>query len=214
MRAFASFISWLFLPLFTPIYALLAVMYIPMYSTSFVANASLYLLYPTIKMLYLLLFLIFITIAPGISFYVMKKNKTISSIQMENREERRAPILLMFFYCLMLFFFLNYQAEGTYVPSILKAMVFGGALAAIIAFLVTERMKISLHAIGMGAMFGFLYMYSLPLENIPLILLISVLTLGGIVMAARIYLNAHTLKEITWGYLLGFFTQVICIFLI
>lgn len=211
MQKISSFISWLFLPFLTPFYALLIALYLPINATSFVMYDSLYLLDPKIKLLFLLLFGVFIVIAPCFSLFVMKKNGMIQSFSLENREERNSPIAIMMMYCLVLFFFLHFQAEGAYIPSIIKAMVLGGAIAAGGAYFINRSMKISLHGIGMGAFFGFIYMFSLSLEEIPLFLIISILLLGGIVMSARLILNAHTLKEVGYGYLLGFVTQVVCI---
>src|SRR5690554_7887791 len=88
MKGFASFISWLFLPLFTPIYGLLLTLYLPVQSKSFVANESLFMIDPVAKYLFLLLFLVFIVLAPGMSFAVLRMNKTIRSFQMESKEER------------------------------------------------------------------------------------------------------------------------------
>jgi len=212
MKGFASFISWLFLPLFTPIYGLLVVLYLPVQSKSFVATESLYLLYPEAKFLFLLLFLVFIVLAPGLSFIVLKLNKTISSLQMENAEERLTPIAIMTFYCLVLYSFLHFQEEGAFIPSIIKAMVLGGAIASFCSYFITKRMKISLHAMGMGALFGFIYMYALQLDQVPLIILSSILLLGGIVLSARLILKAHSIKEISAGYLLGLATQIISIY--
>lgn len=212
MKRLATIVSWVFLPLFTPLYALLVALYLPIPSASYVAEASLFLLPEPLKLLFILLFLVFIVLAPGFSFYIMKRSNTISSLMMDDRTERSNPIALMTFYCIILFGFLHYQAEGAYIPTIIKAMVLGGAVSGAVAFLINKRMKISLHSIGMGALFGFLYMFSLPLIKIPLILLSSVLLLGGIVMSARLLLNAHSLREVGYGYLLGFMAQLLCIF--
>jgi hypothetical protein len=212
MKGFASLISWLFLPLFTPIYGLLVVLYLPVQSNSFVATESLYLLDPASKFLFLLLFLVFIVLAPGLSFVVLRMNKTITSLHMETAEERLTPIAIMTFYCIVLYSFLHFQAEGALIPSIIKAMVLGGAIAAFISYFITKRMKISLHGMGMGALFGFIYMYATQLEQIPLGVLSSILLLGGIVLSARLVLKAHSMKEIGAGYLLGFVTQIISIY--
>lgn len=212
MKGFASLISWLFLPLFTPIYGLLLVLYLPIQSKSFVANESLYMLNPAAKFLFLLLFLVFIVLAPGLSLVVLRLNKTISSLQMENAEERLTPIAIMTFYCIVLYSFLHFQAEGALIPSLIKAMVLGGAIASFLAYFITKRMKISLHGIGMGSLFGFIYMYTIQLEQIPVGVLSSVLLLGGVVLSARLVLKAHSIKEVGAGYLLGFATQLISIY--
>ena len=212
MKGFASLISWFFLPLFTPIYGLLVVLYLPVQSKSFVANESLYMLDPSAKYLFLLLFSVFIVFAPGLSFVVLRMNKTITSLQMEKAEERLTPIAIMAFYCIILFFFLQFQDQGALIPSIIKAMVMGGAVASFFAYFITKRMKISLHAIGMGSLFGFIYMYATQLEQAPFAVLSSILLLSGVVLSARLILKAHSMKEIGAGYVLGFATQIISIY--
>ncbi|MBW7868650.1 MAG: hypothetical protein H3C31_10030 [Brumimicrobium sp.] len=212
MRKFATLISWVFLPLFTPIYALLIALFLPVYANSYRSAESLFYMPFIAKMLFIILFFAFIVIAPGISFAMLKMNKTISSFSMENREERNTPILITGLYCFILFFFLQFQSKQIWIPAILNSMVLGGALAALVAAVINRRMKISLHAIGMGAFFGFFYMYSTQLEEIPYLILIISILLGGIVLSARLALNSHDLKEIGWGYLLGFASQILTIY--
>ena len=213
MDKLASFISWLFLPLFTPIYGLLVILYLPIPSSSFLSSNSLFLLNPTAKFLFISLFVVFIVLAPGVSFLVMKMNRNIHSFEMRTIEERLAPISLTTFYLIVLLFFLYFQSEDALIPPIIKAMVLGGIIAGALAYIITPRLKISLHSIGMGALFGFIYMFSKGLEYSPLILLASIIILGGIVLTARLVLKAHTMKEVGLGYLLGFLSQAICIWL-
>lgn len=211
MNRLSTFFSWLFFPLFTPIYGLLVLLYLPVPSNSFLTSDSLFLLNPTAKFLFISLFVVFIVFAPGVSLIVMRMNKNIKSFQIKTAEERLMPIGIMTFYLLVLFFFLYMQAEGVLIPSIIKAMVLGGIIAGIVAYFVTPKFKISLHSIGMGALFGFVYMFARGLEQPPLLLLATVLILSGIVMSARLSLKIHTINEVGWGYMLGFLSQVICI---
>lgn len=211
MNRIASFFSWLFLPLFTPIYGLLVILYLPVPASSFLTSDSLYLLNPTAKILFLSLFVVFIVLAPGVSLLVMRMNKNIHSFQIKTVEERLMPIALMTFYLIVLLFFLYVQADGAMIPPIIKAMVLGGVIAGALAYFITPKLKISLHSIGMGALFGFVYMFSKGLEEPPFILLSTVLVLSGIVMSSRLSLKAHAMKEVGLGYLLGFLTQAVCI---
>lgn len=213
MKELSSFISWLFLPLFTPIYGLLLVLYLPIRSNSFLAHDSLYLFTPEAKLLFILLFFVFIVFAPSLSLGILKMNKSISSFQLEKAEERHTPIAIMTFYLMVLYFFLFFQAKGALIPSLLKAMVLAGGISTFCAYFITKKMKISLHALGMGALFGFIYMYAIQLEEIPILLLCAVLILGGIVLSARLILKAHVIKEVGFGYLLGLIPQIIIIYL-
>jgi len=212
MKQLSKLLSWLFLPLFTPIYGLLIVLYLPVQSSSFVASESLYMLEPSVKMLFLLLFVVFIVLAPGLSLIVLRLNKSISSLEMESKEERLTPIAIMIFYCIVLYLFLIFQAHSALIPSLLKAMVLGGAIASIIAYFITKKSKISLHGIGMGALLGFIYMFALTLEQPPLIVLSTVVLAGGLVLTARLFLKLHTLSQVSLGYFLGFASQIICIY--
>lgn len=132
---------------------------------------------------------------------------------MEKREERMTPIAVMTFYCLILYLFLLYQPQDAMIPSIIMGMAVGGAVASFAAFHITKVTKISLHGIGMGALSGFVFMYFSGMEYYSLWLLVATFLAGGIVLSARVYLNAHTLKQVGLGYALGFVTQILSIFI-
>lgn len=212
MRRLANFISWLFLPLFTPIYGLLIILFLPSTPTSFLKLDSLYEYPFEVKLLYLLLFLVFIVLAPGLSFIVLRLNKTISSLSMHKRSERMTPIAVMTFYCIVLYLFLLYQPKEANIPTIIMGMSIGGAAASFAAYHITKVIKISLHGIGMGALAGFVFMYYTGMEIYPIGALIACFLAGGIVLSARLFLESHSLKEVTLGYALGFITQMLSIF--
>lgn len=205
---FARFLSWVFLPLFVPLYGLLIVFYIPSSPSSYYLFDSLYHYPNPIKWLFLSLFLVFIVLAPGLSLIVLKVNRSISSLSLENRNERSTPIGIMFFYTIVLYLFLMMQSESSYVPNSIKAMVLGGAITTALAYFINKRNKISLHAIGMGSLLGFIYSYYLDCESFPLWVLYIIILLGALTASARLYLQLHNLKEILYGYIMSFIIQV------
>lgn len=212
MQVIARFFSWMFLPLFTPIYGLFIVLFIPAVPSSFFRLDTLYAYPMEIKWLFLLLFTVFLVLAPGLSFVVLRYNRTIASFAMESREERSTPISVMAFYFLVLYGFLLFQSNAEMIPATVKGMALAGGITSFIAYHINKVMKISLHAIGMGALAGFIYTYFLSMEYFSLLALVLVILAGGVVMTARLYLKQHTLKEIGFGYLLGFIIQFIVIF--
>jgi len=212
MTFFSKLFSWLFLPLFTPIYGLLIVLYLPSRPSSFLLMDSLYHYPYQVKMLYLLLFGVFIVLAPGMSLLVLKFNKSITSLSLENREERSTPISIMIFYCIVLYLFLIFQENGAMVPNIIKGMALGGVVASAISYVLNRRFKVSLHGVGMGALAGFVLMYFTGMELYSLAVLLLVFILGGVVLSMRMYLKSHNLKEVAIGYGLGFLSQIICIY--
>lgn len=92
-------------------------------------------------------------------------------------------------------------------------MAVGGAVASFAAYHITKVMKISLHGIGMGALAGFVFMYYTGMEYYSLWILAAIFLMGGVVLSARLYLNAHSVKEVSFGYALGFITQMLSIFI-
>ena len=210
MRLLAEIVSWIFLPLFTPVYALLAVLHIPSTPKTFMLWDSLYHYPETLKVSFIYLFLIFTTIAPGLSLIMLKVNRTISSLSLDNKEERAFPIGIMIFYCIVLYGVMTYQ-EG-YIPTILKAMAIGGAISSLLAFIITKSYKVSLHGMGMGALCGFIFSYFLEMEFFYVELLYLWILLSALTLSSRFYLNKHSLGQLFLGYGIGFGCQFLSIY--
>jgi len=210
MNIFSQVVSWIFLPLFTPVYALLLVLYFESLPKTFLLWDSLYHYPPELKTSFIYLFLIFTAAAPGLSLIMLKVNKTISSLSLENKEERALPIGIMLFYCIELYGVMAYQ-EG-HVPAILKAMAIGGVASSLIALWITKIYKISLHGLGVGALAGFIFSYYLDMEFFHIELLYFSIGVGAVTLFARYYLEKHTLSQLFLGYLLGFGSQFLSIY--
>lgn len=212
MKNVSVIISWLFLPLFTPLYALLIVFFVPALPKSYALMDSLFFYPADIKLLYLLLFFVFITVAPGMSLIVLRLNNSISSLSLSKQEERGSPILIMVFYTAVLYLFMIYQNENSLVPSLIKGMALGGFVASGLAYFINKIEKISLHGIGLGALVGFIYVYFLSLEEYSLWVFLLLILLSGLVLSARLKLKEHNLKQIALGFLLGFGSQFFCVY--
>jgi membrane-associated phospholipid phosphatase len=79
--------------------------------------------------------------------------------------------------------------------------------------LITLFWKISAHAVGTGGLLGFLFgiVYSFAATELLYPTLVCVLA-TGLLLSARLYLNAHTPVEVGAGFLLGLtvcFTAVV-----
>lgn len=212
MKLTAKIVSWLTIPLLTPMYALLVVFFVPGQSKSMRLLDALYFYPWEAKALFLLLFLVFIFVAPGMSLLVLKVNRSISSVEVPNQYERETPILIMAFYSLVLYLFLLYQSDTNVVPSLILAMALGGLIASVIAFFLNKILKVSLHGIGLGALIGFLFAYFLTLQDFELNILIFSIILAGIGLSSRLYLKQHNLIEILVGFSLGFVSQFFSIY--
>ena len=78
MKIAAQTISWVFLPLFMPIYGLLIAMYIPSLEESFFQEETMYWLAPFQKVLILSMYFVFSVLVPGISLLIMRNRNQIS----------------------------------------------------------------------------------------------------------------------------------------
>lgn len=212
MEFLARFLSWLFLPLLTPIYALLIVFYVPAQPKTFYIFDALYYYPPEAKYLYLMLFFVFAVMAPGLSLIVLRFNNSISSLSLENREERGTPILIMVFYTAVLYLFLIFQGDNTLVPNVIKGMALGGLLASAMSYVINKSFKVSLHGIGIGSLIGFVYTYFLTMEEFSLWSLTAVIFTGGLVLSARLFLRMHNFSQIIVGASIGFASQFFCVY--
>jgi len=207
MKLASQIISWVFMPLLMPIYALLLVMFIPS-NIDFIQNSQcMYAMDFQFKKAFLYMFLIFCVLAPGVSFLILKRRGIVASLQMEERKERYIPIAVMFVYCLVLFFYINYliNVNRLIVPKFLTMLPLSGALVTAVFIIINRWKKISIHAAASGILVGFVLAYILQQIEYQLWVFTISLLVSGLVMSARLYLQKHTFSEVIIGWLIGSF---------
>lgn len=212
MKLAANIVSWVFLPLLMPIYAVCVALFVPSMEESYIQEDTLYFLPYFSKIQVLLWFAMFSFLAPALLLLAMRLSKNISTIEIDNRKERSMPITMTAVFCLILGVLFLVKAPGGVLPSSIYALPWGGFVAITAAGIINKKTKISLHAIGAGMALGFFVAYySQQAAYFFEIIVLSVLVCG-LVMSARLYLGKHTLKQVLNGCLLGFisvFTSVI-----
>ncbi|AEA43766.1 phosphatase PAP2 family protein [Fluviicola taffensis] len=212
MRIVSKIISWVFLPLLTPVYALAIAMYcfnLEEYYSSYQENC-LYLLPDEAKEVLLYLFGAFSFFAPALTVLFLQTRGSVSSVMMEKRSERIVPSVMVVLFGISLLAILLYK-----VPPELSGskFIFGLALGSLISVIsctiLTFRWKVSLHATGMGILTGFLFMYYSKMLLFPLWILVLAFIASGIVMSARMYLKLHSLSQLVVGFAIGFIGLVL-----
>lgn len=161
---------------------------------------------------------------PMVMILMLKQLDFISSLKLENREERIAPFIFAgFFYISMTVFFIYHHPD---VPNAFSAFLLGATIALFASFLLNLFIPISTHAVGMGALLGMVFttiwQFShglvfinlgswgvLQINAILIFILISLLT--GLVGSARMKLRHYTLQEMYGSYLIGFFAQIVAL---
>lgn len=210
MKTAAQIISWVFLPLLMPVYALALTMFVPSVSESTLPYlGSLSDLPQAYKIHIILLYTVLSVLAPGFSLFMLKRQKQVESVELDIREERSLPITLTVIYCIMLGVFLWMQIPQGRIPQVIFALPWAGAFASLIAGLINRYEKISLHGIGCGMFFGFLVVYFNTQNSFDFRLIILSVLIGGLVLSARMYLEKHSLREVVSGYILGILAVVL-----
>ena len=187
---FSKILSFVFHPVLMPTYAILLLLYFSKVFSQFM---------PIEQKTHLINFtLIFTLLLPLLGVFLLKKLKIVSSIYMENQKERKWPLLI----AISSYYLLFRMFEFLYIHPIIIKLVLGAILILFLAVIISNFWKISLHMLGIGGVFGaflaFQYLFGGKLFLIILLLLCS-----GLVAYARINENAHTLKQVYLGFLVG-----------
>ena len=204
MKPFFRFISYVFIPLAMPLFALLIVFYTPTFIDFKTQINSLYFIEPSFKKFFLNAFSLFCWVFPVITLLVMKLSKQISSIELHHQKERFLPMVMTGAFLVMLLIMLYKFNEQLTLSKHLFALVYAGIIASLVYATINFFQKISLHAAGAGLLLGFLFAYYLNQSIAVVWPIYAACLLSGTIVAARMYLQKHSNKELLLGFSIGF----------
>ena len=151
------------------------------------------------KNLIFILCSIFSTILPIATFYFLKKNSLISDLDASKKEERLLPMAFG-----ALFFLLGFVTLRMLNAQLLiQGIMFCGMINVILAWLITNYWKISIHAITVSSSITVFWIFGY--QNISIIILILF-----ILIISRLLAKAHDLNQIMAGILLGIISTFTC----
>lgn len=189
----STILSYVFHPVFMPVYSLLIIFYSPTFLVHLPAP---------MKRIMFLLAAINMTFVPLAMMPLMKYRNIISSYHMALRSERLMPLALgTMMYVVTTIIFYSYQ-----IPVIIKSFMLAASITSALVLIITFFWKISVHSAGMGALLATAVVLSLRMRTNLMVILIPLLILSGLVMTVRLYLNSHSPSQAYSGFLLGFFT--------
>ncbi len=142
-------------------------------------------------------------LVPVFMILTLRNSGLLSSISMENKQERRLPMFLTSILYLGLSWMLFQKT-----PELIHLSFLGISLVLLISTLITLAWKISIHAIaGAGSSF-FLILLGI-FENLPDLVGIGIglLLLTGLIGWSRLKLDAHTVPQVLAGLFLGIFSS-------
>ena len=196
LRRTAHFFSWIFQPLLMPIYGALLFLNLPFYAFSLLPSA--------VKWYVISCNLLFTFFMPVFIILLMKRFNMISTLTLENREDRKYPILFTAVFYISNYYFL----KKVNLPAPYLFFLLAGMFSLISTLFITNYWKISMHMTGIGGLCGSFMLLSF-IWPIDLRLIIAALFLvAGIVGSSRLILNVHTPAQVAAGFAAGFAPQI------
>ena len=145
---------------------------------------------------------------PIIIIMMMKKWGIISSLEMDERNDRPGPLFIMVIFLYLTMRFFNkiplFSIYNFYLTTVI--------VVTILAFAITFFWKISLHALGWGNFVACLFILTTISIRLYLLYFIASIVAAGIVATARLKLKSHSNAQIYAGFAMGFATVLIMYF--
>ncbi len=197
MQVAATFISYLFHPIFMP--ALMSLVIWRLQPAEFAGMTTKTLLwrFGTLVMLSIFFPLFTTLLGRALGF--------VQSIQMRVARDRVIPLIAT-----MIFYFWLQQVFSNLpdVPKIIDILVLGAFWGIILLFICSIFFKVSMHTTAAGGSIGIMtvLLFLSPFNMLPAFF--AAILIGGLVGTARLILREHTPFELWSGYVIGLAVQL------
>lgn len=191
IRSAAKIISFVFHPVFVPVYIVLFLLYI---TDEVFAGVG-----ETDRKIFLAQAILMYSFFPLITVLLLKALNFIQSFYLRTQRDRIIPYVI----CIIWYFWVAYVWKNLHRPNevvILAAAVFIAAWAGLMANI---YFKISMHSIAMGVAIGFMMMLAFKEVSGFGIYIAATLFAAGLVCSSRFIVSNHTAKEIYGGLFAG-----------
>lgn len=200
VRFVAKLISYVFHPLFVPVYiAWFLITVQPYLFASFT---------PAQKLLTMLRFIIMYSFFPLVTVLLAKALGFLDSIYLKTQKDRIIPYIACGIYYFWMCYVLRNQPEFSKEVVQLSMAIF---IASSLGLLINITMKVSMHAISMGILLVFMSLLSFTQAGSYTIFMSVAFLVAGLVCTARFIVSDHTSKEIYVGLFVGGFSQLIAV---
>lgn len=198
LRIAAKVFSYVFHPLFIPIYVTLAVLWLHPLNALLLGY----------RQRVLMTVAIFMSTAffPGIAIFLLWRLKFIENMYMRQQKERIIPyVVTMFFY-----FWIYYVSRNiVFFPQDLRQFLMGVFLSAASALFANIYTKISMHGIAVGGLVSFAILQQMSDTHWLSIWTHTAILVAGVVCTSRLILNEHKPVDIYAGFFTGILCQVV-----
>lgn len=193
------FFSYVFHPVFIPIYATLFYLFL---NHSYTLNREKYLVLLQVSVITFLI--------PVLFFFLLRLTGKITSVMVPELSERKFPLVIQ---CFLLILLVRKSITIERYPE-LHFFLLGALFSTLIALiLLFANKKASLHMMGISALTLFVFGLSLHHHTRNTLLITFLVLMNGFVASSRLIMKAHTPKELIMGVLLGSIPQILFLYL-
>jgi len=195
LKKLLPFFSYLFHPIFIPVYAALLYFFC---NDSYYSNPEKYFALFQIVLLTIVL--------PILIFLVLRTTGQVNSIMIADISQRKIPLVIQCFLTILL---VRKCITLEHFPEF-HFFFLGGLLSTVVALiLLFFKTKASLHMIAVSALTVFLIGLSIHNQNRNIYWIGFFVLMNGFVASSRLEMKAHTPKELVIGFLCGIIPQMI-----
>jgi len=195
LKKILPFFSYIFHPIFIPVYAALFYFFL---NNSYFTNPEKYFVVFQIVIITILL--------PVLFFFVLHTAGQVDSVMISEISQRKTPLVIQCFLTILL---VRKSITLTHFPEF-HFFFLGGLISTVLALvLLFFRTKASLHLVAISALTVFIIGLSIHNQTRNINLIAFLMLMNGVVASSRLEMKAHTGKELVIGFLLGVFPQLL-----
>jgi hypothetical protein len=201
IRIAAKIISYLFHPLFVPVYVGLFLLYeIRLFNDRTDWQ----------KKIILIQFFIYYTFFPLMTTLLSKALGFVQSVYLKTQKDRILPYIV----CEIFYFWAWYVFKNVHFPQEAVMFALGVFLACSLGLILNSYMKISMHTLALGVVSAFFLLAGM-FSNSSYGFYISIAFLiAGVTATARLIDSNHTQREIYFGFFAGALAEVVAYFFV
>jgi hypothetical protein len=199
IRKLLPLFSYIFHPLFVGIYAVFAYFFL----------AVPYFEYTVFYILFIQIVIVTILV-PVTFYYLLMSLGLVDSVMLEKSTQRKIPLLI---HCLLLLVLIKKSILSEKYPELnlfFVASLVSTIFALILVFL---KQKASLHMVGIVGLTVFVMALSWIFQIRMILPIVILLLTCGFVASSRLYMKAHTNRELLLGSLVGALPQILLVWM-
>jgi hypothetical protein len=198
VKWFAHVVSYVFHPLFIPVYVTLFALYVHPLLFAGYSDVMKVRLTATI--------FVNLTMLPAVTVFLCWRLKFISNVYMDTQKERVIPLaaaMIFYFWCWFVL-----KTNGS-IPDMFRQFLLGSFITIIGAWLANIAFKVSLHALAMGGVFCFMLLLTFNVEGSSAQYFALAVVVSGIVCSARLIVSSHRPFDVYAGFIIGGVSQLL-----